>query len=62
MPRLLMKNDNVEIEEESELNLEDWKLPLSIEDEEALPGDKSLEDVLEDGRGARGEPALYCAI
>jgi hypothetical protein len=62
MPRLLMKNDEVEIEEESGLSFEDWKLPLSIEDEEALPGDKSPEDVLEEGRGARGEPTLYCAI
>jgi hypothetical protein len=62
MPRLLVKNDNVEIEEESELNLEDWKLPLSIEDEEALPGNKPLEDVLDEGRGARGEPTLYYDI
>jgi hypothetical protein len=62
MPRLFIKNDNVEIKEESESNLEGWKLPLSIEDEEAMPGDKLLEDIFEEGRGARGEPTPYCVI
>lgn len=56
MPGLLINNDNVEMWDVGELTLENWKLPPSIEDEEAVSGGKTLDLI------AQGEVALYLLI
>ena len=62
MPDVSISYDNIEIEEVGVMTLEDWKLPPSIEDEEAISGGKSLDAILEEARGARGEVSLYVLI
>jgi hypothetical protein len=51
-------NDNFELGDVDESILEDWKLPPSIEDEEATPLDMTLEEP----RGTLGEATLFILI
>ncbi len=50
MPEVFTNNEDFEIEEVGGSILEDWRLPPSIEDEEAMPGDKSPDVILEKKR------------
>lgn len=55
-------NDNFEIEDVEELALEDWKLPPSIEDGDAILGDKPIGTILEEARGTRSEAILFILL
>jgi hypothetical protein len=54
---VFLHNGNFEIEDLVESTFEDWKLPPSIEDEEAMPGAKSRDIILEEAKRAQGELA-----
>jgi hypothetical protein len=59
---ILIPNENFEMEDMVEPILEDWKLPPSIEDEEAMPGSRPLGMTLEQRREERGELTLNIRI
>lgn len=59
---VFVHNDNFGIEDLVDSNLEDWKLPLSIEDEEAMLADRPLDIILVKAREVRGEATLYILI
>jgi hypothetical protein len=51
-------SDSSEIKDTLELTFEDWRLPPSIEDEEAMPGGRLPIKNFEEARWTRGQ-ALY---
>lgn len=57
-----IQNDNFEIEDIVESTLEDWRLPPSIEDEDAMLGGIALDIILEEATGEQGEATLYLLI
>lgn len=55
-------NDNFKIEDVVDSATEDWKLPASIEDDEAMLGGKPLGMTLEEAKGTLGEATLIILV